>query len=225
MKNKITFLGFIVFVMALGFSLIGCNDGGNGNRGGMAFFLCEDNFGSRSARSARSVSGDTVELLVTRLMLKDDTREGGVWVIGGNEGGNPGWYDIEGLQKAAFGNQPQGRPHSCLYLSIKAIRINDNLYRFNEQPNSPAMIPFAGDKGAIPTSPHAGPSFDIIAGDLNKLGPGEHGGGVIPMEIPFQGVSGMQNIEEFIIIIDQSKLHDNGTLRTNWWESFSFFVN
>jgi hypothetical protein len=220
--SAIRSIAIIALIAVTGFSLISCN---LFSKGGQAFFLSETAAGSRSARNTGG--SDTIEFLVTRLMLKDDTAGGGVWIVGsgahtGDHAGFSAWFDIEGLQQADFYNQPGNKPHSCVYLSIRAIRINDNLYSFNQQNNSPEMISFAGNKGDIPIGIHEGPAFDIIAGDLNKLGPGEHGGGVVPMNIPFQGVSGIRNIEEFIIIVDESKLHNNGILAPEWWKSFSF---
>jgi len=221
MEKIIRFFGVITLVAVFGFFLVSCDDD-NDSQGGKAYFKNANDISSKNALSARSViEAYDIEFLVYRLMLKDDTGEGGVWVIGGNQGGIPGWYDIDGIQKANFGNQPQGRSHSCVFLTISAIKINDKLYHGT---GGSGMNPFLGNKEDITTNPHqGGHGFGIIAGDINKLGPGELTFGD-EKEISFQGVNNMQNIDEFIIIIDTSKLHNDEILASNWWECFSFIV-
>ena len=210
MKRIFGFLVLAVFVLC-GFVLISCD---KPDHGGEAFF--------RNAKSARNVSGTKfeIEFLVTGMMLKDDTRGGGVWLIGGNNASAPGWYDIAGIKRSKFHGQPQGRLHSCILLSIQAIRINDKLYVQDWVDGIPSLHPFDGNKKDITFS--FGNGFHIIAGDITKFGPGqgiEHDA----KQLQFSGVEG-QDIKEFIIQIDETKLHNEGTLLEDWWNSFSFRV-
>ena len=218
MKRKIILIMAITISFAAAAIITSCDNLGTVNqflKEGKVYFQSKNG----SARSARSVGGEEIEFLVTRLVLKDDTREGGVWVVGGNEGGVIGWYDIDSIRKANFGNQPQGRPHSCMFLNFHGIRIGDKLYA-PSYVGAADMITFSGNKEDITTS---GCGFGIIAGDKAKLGPG-----VLAVEnekeISFQGVNGMQRIGEFIILVDESVLLTNGDLSNNWWECFSFIV-
>ena len=189
---------------------------------GEVYFQNAENIGSKSvARSAIDLTD--IEFLVLSLVLKDDTQEGGVWVVGGNEGGRIGWYDINGLQRAFFGNQPQGRTHSCVQFRVRAIRINDKIYWSGW--TGMGMPSYNGTKASISTNLHeGGGGFGILAGDVTKFGPGE---GLDPQskQLPFPGVSNRQTIASFIVGIDTDKLlKADGTLADTWWECFSFVV-
>jgi len=135
MKRASRFLWIIALVTVLGCFLVSCDNniddsaGGGGKKGGTVYFKNANLGRTKTILTARDdTQADDIEFLVYSLILKDDTAGGGVWVIGGNEGGTPGWYDIDGIQKANFGNQPQGRPHSCVLIAIAAVKINDKLY-------------------------------------------------------------------------------------------------
>ena len=223
MKRASRFLWIIALVTVLGGFLVSCEDSVDYTKGGAAYFKNANTVASKSVLSTRDDTENVydIEFLVYSLTLKDDTQGGGVWVIAGNEGGTPGWYDIEGIQRANFGNQPQGRSHSCVLLAIAAVRINDKLYWGT---GSSGMNPFDGNKEDITTDvDKGGTGFMILAGDKAKFGPGIYTAGD-EKEIAFQGVANMDIIDEFIITIDTSKLHNDGELTPNWWECFSFVV-
>ena len=118
---------------------------------------------------------------------------------------NIGWFDIAGLNRTTVQTPLNNAPHSCIILSIKAIKLNDVLILGTDDIIFDSSI------------------FDILAGDLSKLGKHESINHGTPT-IPFNGVTGLQQVEEFIVFVDESKLHTGGILAANWWECFSFSV-
>jgi hypothetical protein len=214
MKNKL----FGVFGMLLVFGLVfvACdmdNNNGNNFSEGKVYFQSSN---SRPSLSVRSVAGNSIEFLVSNLLLVRDDAPTNGWLIGNfhNSSGqinNIGWYDIDGLKKATVSTSLNGNPHSCIRMSIKAIKLNGTLIFGNE-----SNIGFDNSG-----------QFDIVAGDLAKLGSHEHINSDTP-QIPFAGVTGLQQVDEFIIVVDESKLLEETegvlSLSDDWWECFSFSV-
>ena len=207
MKNAIKLIGIIALVSGIGFFLVSCGDGGNPPQEGKVFFQSLNN---GVQQNARNLSENKVEFLVSNLLLVRDDASTNGWLIGNFDAGGPkinniGWFDIAGLNRTTVKTPLNNAPHSCIRLSIKAIRLNDELI-FGED------LSFNNEK-----------QFDIVAGDLSKLGKHEYINNGTP-NIPFIGVTGLSQVDEFIIFVDESKLHTNGILADDWWKCFSFSV-
>jgi hypothetical protein len=215
MKNAIKLIVAIALVIAIAFAMTACKND-DGEKEGKVYFQSGSN---SSVKSARSLStGKDIKFLVSNLLLVVDKPEkggGNAWIVGDDNPNHPknniGWYDIDGLKKEPIFPTVnlQGQPHSCIRLSIKAITLNGN-YIFGSEANSDFTN---------------GGQFDIVAGDLSKLGKHEFVNPGTP-EIPFVGVNGINYIETVIIYADESKLlKADDTLADEWWNCFSFSVN
>jgi hypothetical protein len=216
MKSKLSWVFGMLLVFGLVF--VACDLGNNDNTEnnfseGKVYFQSSN---SRHSLSVRSVAGNSIEFLVSNLLLVRDDAPTNGWLIGKfhNHSGqinNIGWYDIDGLKKATVTTPLNGNPHSCIRMSIKAIKLNEAFIFGNE-----TNIGFDNSG-----------QFDIIAGDLMKLGSHEFIDSNTP-QIPFNGVTDLQQVDEFIIVVDESKLlkETEGvlSLSDDWWECFSFSV-
>ena len=231
MKMKLGILAISIGIFVLSSFFIACDsDIGSTHNGlgqGQVYVLSGTNNDVRSVMSSRNICGNEVEFLFVVLMLKDDANEGGTWVIapGANDGAvdNAGWYDIDGVNRTEFSGTLKQSPHSCFLLRLKGIRINDTFFKPTEDGKS--MCIFDGDKEDYSID-LSWPMLNLIAGDLNKFGPGEsYDEG--DTNIPFEGIPrGKEYLEEFVIFVDEDKLYDEVDgeiiLKDNWWKCFSF---
>jgi hypothetical protein len=202
---------FAIFGILLAFGILfsACDDGSTDPGPGKLFFKNKNNSSNKNIRSV-TITGNKVEFYVTRFILKNASQyHGGAWIIGDgiitDENKNRAWYDTDGLNQAEVYNHLGGQPHSCIILSINAIKLNDEIIL---------------EKDLTP-----GHGIDIVAGDSTKMGAEAVGA---PKIIPFDGVTGIDNITEFIIYVDETKLLkvEGGelVLVDDWWNCFSFFV-
>ncbi|MCL1929006.1 MAG: hypothetical protein FWG07_09495 [Treponema sp.] len=220
MKKKLGVLAILVFCLAV----ISCDTGSTSIPDGQVFFQS----GTSDARNVRSVSGDNVEFLVSNLLLVRDDAPTNGWLIGESPSvNNIGWYDVAGLNRTTVCTPLNNAPHSCIRLSINAIRVNDTIIWHNGAGGWPPGFDYLSQYDRFSLA-GIWPPFDIIAGDKSKLGKHEYigigGMDNDTPEIPFNGVSGLMQVNEFIIFVDETKLHTNGTIESDWWECFSFSV-
>jgi hypothetical protein len=224
MKKKIAL--FILPLLAI-MLLTTCDNFGtirNTLAGGRLYFQSE---GARSLRSVDPPDENyDIEFLVNTLYLVWDVNGGqGVWLIQSRRPGtdgpfdNAGWYDVAGINQTKIYGHPLGRPHSNVLIEIAAIRIGDNIWRAEHQ----IITPFPGNKEDIPIGAHVLPNFALIAGDKSKMGPGFHAAHDAA-NIPFRGINNILYLEEFIILVDESKVHTDGVLNSDWYTAFSFSV-
>jgi len=222
----------LVTTLAFGFILVGCpQDSDNGGIKKGKVYLQSGTGTAKSGRSVRNDNGgeDTIEFLVSNLLLVRDDAPTNGWLIGNfhnnfdGQVNNIGWYDIASLKQTEVSTPLNGAPHSCVRLSIKDIKLNGTIiFYLNEQVQA-VSNPDSQPQGEIALD--NGGQFDIVAGDLAKLGSHENIDDGTP-EIEFVGVpAGKQQVEEFVIFVDTSKLlTGDNKLTTDWWECFSLSV-
>ena len=245
MKRNLVFIGIVICGFALSF--IGCGkDGPQGTQStkspqtGKVYMQTGSNLDFQYVGINRSVvDKNEVEFLLWVLMLKDDTREGGAWIIASYANGgkvqNAGWYDIAGVNKQQFEGPLLGHPHSCFLLRIGGIRIGNTYFEPNDSMGNLMKVVDGGTKDYFVIPPPngstvpdgVGPTLNLTAGDMSKFGPGEGYDSTDP-NVSFDGVSaGWDYLKEFVIFVDEDKLYeidykDEIVLKDNWWESFSF---
>jgi len=231
MANKKLWLGMLVTTLAFGFILAGCpQDSDNGGLKKGKVYLQSGTGTAKSVRSVRNDNGgeDTIEFLVSNLVLVRDDAPTNGWLIGNFDNtfdghvNNIGWYDIASLKQAEVSTPLNGAPHSCVRLSIKAIKLKDTFIFYVNGEGQPISNPESQPQGEFALDSNN--QFDIVAGDLSKLGSHENAQGA--ENIGFVGVpAGKEQVEEFIIFVDTSKLlTEDNKLTTDWWECFSFSV-
>ena len=187
----------------------------------LAYF--DSNGNPRSAVNARnSVSGSNIEFYVTNLLVNCDTDNVGVWLIGdfgnGKGGGrtlNIGWWDIEGINstRVVTGDR-NAAPHSTIKLSIRGIKIDGVVYSVDQNTGAATISTDNFIKENMG-------GFDIWAGDPSKRGH-EYFNPSAP-NLPWAGVSDfLKEVKEFIVVVDEEKLHTDGVPNADWWECFSF---
>jgi hypothetical protein len=185
--------------------------------GGSVYFQSGNS--SRNLRSSGE-SGDIIEFYVLGLFMLDDNSTGQTFIIhyidqdtGFN---NSGWYDIAGINRKRMQGELHFNPHSNVNIIIQAIRINDKTFRYNRYGFPPAWVEFTGDVDLGDQY-----RFGLVAG----TGGNPNHPGIIHAEVrtsSFAGVSGIRWLSEFVIFVDESALHEDGVLKDNWYESFSF---
>jgi len=69
---------------------------------------------------------------------------------------------------------------------------------------------------------------DIVAGDLTNTYEFHHftvDNTTKKLPGAFNGTDDLyNNVSQFLVVVDESKLHENGTLKEDWWKCFSFIA-
>lgn len=216
MNIKIIFSAILLVLASFMFTT--CDDIGTiiGTIKGVQTYFQSDG-SERSVRSTRSASGDRVEFFVSNLLFGHDSGSGSTKIIAfpPSSRNNGGWYDINGINRARVYHSGSPERSSLMRFSIKGVRINDNVYSINESTGAGTLYTgsFTYDNNN---------QFDIIAGDITK--PGNQFISPTAPVLPMKSIPNMREVKEFILKVDESKLHTDGVLEANWWECFSFVV-
>ena len=179
----------------------------------------QSNGGARSARNTQSSTGSRIEFFVASLLFGHDSGSGSTWIIGfpPSVHNNGGWYDIDGINRAHVYHHGTPERSSLIRFSIKGVRIDNVVYNFDPWTGAASIF-----TGTFSYDNHSEPLFDIIAGDITK--PGNQFINPNAPVIPMASIANMHEVSEFILVVDEEKLHTDGVPNSNWWECFSFVV-
>jgi hypothetical protein len=205
----------IVLLALISFAFTTCDMMGTivGTLSGMQTYFQSGN----NARASASVSGARVEFFVSNLLFGHDSGNGSAWIIGfpPSSHNNGGWYDIDGINRARVYLQNNSEQSSLMRFSIKGIRIDNTIYKIDQ--NSGEGTQYTGS-----FSYDNNDQFDIIAGDITKSG-NQFLNPASPV-LPMDSIPDLLKVKEFVLLVDESKLHINGVLKDDWWNCFSFSI-
>ena len=198
-------ISLLIVIGVIGITFVSC--GGEGGNSIQVFLRSSNNIDARSV-AGNVGSENIVEFHVMQLLVNMDNQPYAGWIIRSDNHpdypSNHGWYDIASLNRTtvSMGDRHNG-PHSVVFMMVNGIKINGNTVMENQW-------------------------VDIVAGDLTTTYEFHHFQVTEQTKkLPgaFNGTDNLySNVSQFLVVVDESKLHDNGTLKADWWECFSFIA-